>query len=258
MRASARFVAYSDESAFNWGRIRGVGAISMHLASAGQLEAEVVEILTASGVREFKWEQTRTARLAFVAQKLVNWVIERALAGQLRIDVLSWDTGDAASSRLGAPTLTRFSAMYQRLLATVTQGWPDDGRWLIHPDEQSAFQWDRLARQLPQAVAIAPRRSHERPLIQVADLFTGLGVFSRECYDPYERWRSFPDAERNVICGRFAEPERFAASIRYRCALLDTFSAACVRQSLSVRLRSHRGLRTLDRSGPINFHWADA
>ena len=103
------------------------------------------------------------------------------------------------------------------------------------------------------------QRSHESPLIQVADLFVGLGVFSRDAYRAHERWHAFPDEERNVPTGRFPPPiEPLSASLRYRLALLDEFYSACVRRLPGISLRTRGGLSTYLAGSPIQFRWADA
>jgi hypothetical protein len=149
--------------------------------------------------------------------------------------------------------------MYARLLDQVVQSHGPQGTWRIHPNEQQALDWSRILSQTisrRQITCVEPARSHATPLVQVADLFVGLAVFSRASFDAYERWRSFPDDERNVAFGRFAMPAPLPASVRYRCALLDDFYTTCVRRLPGISLRTHGGLRTRATGAPIQFHWA--
>jgi hypothetical protein len=132
-------------------------------------------------------------------------------------------------------------------------------RWSIYPDEQQALDWTKIAARMAscaQIERIEPQRSHEAPLIQVADLFVGLGVFSRDSYDAYQRWRSFPDDERNVPGGRFVTSEPAPASMRYRCALLDDFYTTCVRRLPGISLHTRCGLHTVAPRVPIRFRRA--
>ncbi len=255
----ARYAAFTDEAQHNVGRVRGVGAVSLRAEHADLLAGEVAALLDESGVSECKWELVRSARASFAAEKLLAWALDRALGGRLCIDVLTWSTEDAAARRQAIPSLARLRQMYARLLDIVMRDRGRAGsRWSIYPDEQQALDWDKIAGQVAtraQIARIEPRRSHEAPLIQVADLFVGLGVFSRDAYDAYQRWRAFPDEERNVAVGRFVPPESLPASLRYRCALLDDFYTTCVRRLPGISLRTRGGLYTHALGAPIWFRW---
>jgi hypothetical protein len=256
------YAAYSDEARHNVGRVRGVGAVSVRASAAGALGAEVAAILAESGVAECKWELARSARYAFAAGKLLAWALDRALAGTVWIDVLTWSPEDTVTRREGVPALARLHRMYALLLdGVVMHPGPAEAVWSIYPDEQGALRWERIVARMSgggRIARVSPVRSHEEPLVQVADLLVGLGVFSREAYGDYERWHGFPDDERNVAEGRFAVPERFPASLRYRCKLLDDFYTGCLRRlpvGARVSLRANRGLRTYTREAPIRFRW---
>ena len=250
----ATHVAYTDEAQYNTGRYRGLGMVSARAEDGGALGVEVLRLLEASGVAECKWEKLRSARTRFVAEKLLDWATAAALSGRLRVDVLTWDTEDGTRAGTGLPHLTNLRRMYAHLLeAILPSRWPDTDRWHIYPDEQGAMGWERLAARLPHIIAIAPCRSDAEPLIQVADLFAGLGVYSRSGYDTYERWLCLSPAERSG--GDRLPGLALSASDRVRCHILDDFFTRCKLLELSVSLRTHRGLRTYGMAAPLAFHW---
>src|SRR5262249_3653446 len=100
---------------------------------------------------------------------------------------------------------------------------------------------------------VTPARSDSQPLIQLADLFAGLAVFSRAAYDPYERWLCFPD--HDLDARRRAIPRGAHGSHAYRFALLDDFDTACVRRRPGISLRTRRGLYTWRAAAPIQFRF---
>jgi len=247
-------VAYSDEAQYNTGRYRGLGMLSARAGDGDVLGMEVLRLLEASGVAECKWEKLRSAKTRFVAEKLLDWATASALAGWLRVDVLTWDTEEGARAGTGLPHITNLQRMYAHLLEVILpERWPDTGGWQVYPDEQGALRWERLAIRLPHIVAITPCRSDAEPLIQVADLFAGLGVYSRSGYDTYERWLCLPAAERSG--GGHLPGLALSASDRVRCHILDDFFTRCKLLGLSVSLRTHRGLRTYGMAAPLAFHW---
>lgn len=256
------YAGFTDETQYNVGRYRGVALVGCPIAHVPSLNGEVARILMESGVAECKWEKVRSARTRFAAAKLLIWALDAALADRLHVDTLTWDADELpAASATGTrprplPYLKRLHQMYAALLAdALTHRWPDDLPWVIYPDEQTALRWPVIAAASPRIASVEPRVSGGEPLIQLADLFAGLAVFSRAGYDTYERWLCLPPTER----GRTGEPSvslrGMSASDRQRCLLLDDFFMMCKLRLPGVSLRTHRGLRTYDPDKPITFRW---
>src|SRR5262249_1650699 len=119
MRDETVWAIYSDESHYNYGAVRGVGAVSLRMADAERLSEELASLLHMSGVRELKWEKVRTARMAFAARKALVWALDRALDGELEIETLTWNTTTAEASRARRPSLATLREAYTTLLASV-------------------------------------------------------------------------------------------------------------------------------------------
>src|SRR5215831_92531 len=172
---------YSDESSYNYGAVRGVGAVSLRLDDAARLGGELADMLRTLSVRELKWEKIRTARSAFAARKALTWALDHALDGALWIETVTWEVTSAAASRARRPALAQLHSAYTTLLRSVmarrSQHDEQAQRWSIVPDEQPAISWTRIQEGLPQTARIMPARSEPQPLIQLADVFAGLAVF---------------------------------------------------------------------------------
>jgi hypothetical protein len=257
MMGDADWVIYSDESSYNYGAVRGAGAVSLRLDDAARLGDELAALLRASGVRELKWEKVRTARMAFAARKALTWALDHALDGELWIETLTWDVTTAGASRARRPVMARLRDAYTALLASViarhtghTEGGESSRNWRIVPDEQIAMPWALIREALPQSAEITPKRSAAEPLIQLADLFTGVAAYSRAAYDVYERWLCLPDQDTPV-----GITESARGSQAYRFALLDDFYTTCVRRLPGISLQTHRGLYTWRPDTPIQFRF---
>ncbi|WIG57927.1 MAG: hypothetical protein OJF49_000672 [Ktedonobacterales bacterium] len=246
---TASHIACTDETQYNVGRIRGLGMVSAPIEHAPTLSAAIRTLLDLSSVRECKWEKLRTAKHHFAAARLLTWALDQARAGTLRIDTLTWDTTAAPSApEHTLPHLQRLHHMYAHLLGHILpQRWPAGAAFHIYPDEQDALRWQRLLT-TPHITDITPSPSTTQPLIQLADLFAGLAVYSRDAYATYETWLGYP---------RHALPSAFSSSDQYRCRLLDDFFTTCKYAAVGVSLRTNRGLRTYDPARPICFWWAD-
>src|SRR5215472_14339151 len=114
---SATHAAYTDETQYNVGQVRGLGMVSVRAEDATALAGEVRSILAPSGVRECKWEKLRSAKTRFAGSTLLRWSVDRALASALRIDTLTWDVG--TSQPQSAPHMKRLHAMYADLLSRI-------------------------------------------------------------------------------------------------------------------------------------------
>ncbi len=271
-------VGFSDESNRNVGRFRSLSLVTTSLVHLNELEERLKALLSESGVSEFKWTKLRGARERFAAQKMCNFAIEKACAGQLRVDVLIWDIQDSRHKIVGRDDIANLQRMYYHLFRNVLRlRWPDDAVWRLYPDEHTAMDWQAVEDFLERTSAgveiehslfrpgrfrirlkkefgleeIAPARSAERPLLQLADLFAGIAVFSREKFQYYRAWleiqfpqsRLWEDGSGSNPSGR--DKERFE--------VLKAFDEACKARRLGVSLATKCGLWTPNPENALNF-----
>ncbi len=277
-------IAFSDESHYNVGQYRGISIVTMLEKNHSHLDAELRGIIEKAGVLEFSFKDTDEGRFRLLAEDMCEFAIRKVRSGDIRIDVLTWDTQDGRHNIIFRDDIRNFQIMYYHIFRNVLKlRWPDDATWLLCPDEQDQIDWTHLGeflngssfdRELVRCqtkfieysiemrtrfniLDICPRQSHIEPFIQLADLFVGLGVFSREHYNLIERWlvqndtqtklfRSDDDCEENVS---------FSRSHQQRCPLVTKFYAKCKKNSLNVSLKTFKGFKTRDPSKPINFWW---
>src|SRR5690349_18839729 len=119
MVGDADWAIYSDESYYNYGVARGVGAVSLRLSDAARLSEELASLLRTSGVRELKWEKVRTARMAFAARKALEWTLDHALKGDVWVETLTWEVTSAEAGRARRPSLAALRDAYTALLASM-------------------------------------------------------------------------------------------------------------------------------------------
>jgi Protein of unknown function (DUF3800) len=276
---NAWLLAYADETHYNEGRYRGIGVITLRDHDAGSLKNEISQILTTSGVEELKWQKLKSARMRFAAQKVLGVVLETACRSVLRADILLWDTFDRRHVVQGRDDIANLQRMYYHLLKNVLRNrWPDNSDWRIFPDEHTGLNWNDVEDFLYRASVtteivkpfmtlkgafklrlrtefrvqeILPTKSHQEPLIQVADLLVGLGAYSCEKFETYLQWK-----EQNAFQSEMFKPlatHKFSCSDRERCRVLDDFHFDCKSRKLGVSLNTFGGLRTPDPANRINF-----
>ena len=275
-------VAFADESQYNIGRYRGLGTVTLRHTDLPKVEAKLRQILSESGISEFKWKKMGGADKRFAAQKLIRYAVQLVNQGTLRVDVLTWDTYDSRHKIQGRDDLANLQRMYHHLLKNVMrERWPSDSTWLLCPDEHTAMPWQEMTDfllkvnhkinltpnwlepqrwiSLQQHFRISEMRdcnSKQTPLIQLADLFTGLSVYSRTAYETYEQWLAV-NGEQLALFATTQDSglKKFSRADQDRCPLLKEFDELCKNSKLGVSLAGSRGLRTRYPNNPMNFWW---
>jgi hypothetical protein len=278
--ALMKIQGFSDESHHNVGRYRSVAVVSLAEQHSLDCEKRLRATLRTHRVSEFAWKNLRSADLRNVAIKWFGIIFDFACLQRLRIDVLCWDTHDRRHSILGRDDIENLHRMYYHLLKYVcTKRWPNEARWTIYPDEQSELRWSSIEEFLNYASEgrtdsknmftglsytdefhcqeFIPQKSDERPLVQVADLFAGMAVYSCLHHERFLYW--LRDGEPRL----FAEvsPVNLTPADRERCRVLDSLDRSCQKFGFGVSLRTNRRLQTYEPDRPkrpINFWWYEA
>lgn len=280
MTARVTHIGFADESHWNTGQFRSLGLVTTSLNSHANLEYALRSLLKESGVSEFKWKKLGGAKERSAAIKICNFAIEKASDSSLRVDVLIWDIQDSRHNVPARDDIANLQLMYYHLFRNVLRKrWPDDAVWRLHPDEHTALDWKTVRDCLENASEIVERecslftgdefsirlhhrefgidtiqpvQSDQHPLLQLADLFAGLAVFSREKFDEYQQWleTESPQAPLFAQSEDSISPSRAS---RERFEVLKIFDERCKQHKLGVSLRNQRGLWTPDPKNPINF-----
>lgn len=101
---------------------------------------------------------------------------------------------------------------------------------------------------------IEPVSSAEAPLVQVADLFLGLAIYSREQHAKLEQWQG-SKVQNALFDVKGAPDASLSGADQQRCQLLHEFDGYCKARKLGVSLKSSKMLKTMNPKNPINFWW---
>lgn len=265
------YIVFTDESYITDSRYQSLSAFSFEKSYYPQVFSDIKEILQDSNVDEFKWNKLKDAKYYFCAEKFCNYLFSGLTKHQFRIDTLVWDTHDARHSVTGRNDLGNYERMFFQLLNNSMKKRPRDSNWFIYPDKRGGINWQTVhdclyhvgKRQEFHSTIFGEffsdkyysisefqeKHSHEEYPIQIADLFSGLAVFSRENYNCYE---SYINSSAPSL---FEKPEPLKLSNREecRCKLLEKFNHECKNRTLGVSLKTKRYLHTYDPNNPINF-----
>lgn len=279
MSSAITHVGFADESNWNDGRYRSLGFLSLPVDYERSFGDDVQRLLCESNIPEFKWTKLSGKSERFAAKKMCDFTVEKACAGKLRLDVLVWDIEDSRHKIAMRDDVANLQRMYYHLFHNVLKvRWPDRGVWRLCPDEHTALDWASMQdclyfkstitetdrhlftggddqvtlRNVFGIEKIQPVLSQEQPLIQLADLFAGLAVFSRIKYFEYQKW-----LKRNSVQGTLFQEDEPAGGQSKRSEtrffVLKYFDEICKQRKLGVSLKSKQGLWTQNPKYPINF-----
>ncbi|GIV83932.1 MAG: hypothetical protein KatS3mg052_0939 [Candidatus Roseilinea sp.] len=279
MNSNITQVGFADESYWNTGRFRSLGMVTLPLDCLQVMESEVRQLLDESQVKEFKWKKLDGAKERFAAEKLCRFAVDKACPGQFRVDVLVWDTEDSRHKIPNRDDIANLERMYYHLFRNVLRArWPNNAIWRLHPDEHTALNWETVRdclenkstgidvdrslftggqfrirlRQEFGIQEIQAVSSGAHPLLQLADLFAGLAVFSRDKFDDYQKWLQATSPQARLFDEGDASDDPSRSS-RERFQVLKEFDHLCKQRKLGVSLETKRGLWTPDPKNPINF-----
>lgn len=268
-------VAFADESCWGHGRFRSIALVSTTADDARAFHKDLDALRKKYGKSEFKWENI--GRPHGIA--LVDFFFQRR--DRIRVDVLIWDMEDSRHKDVpGRDDKANFARMYYHLLHNVLKRrWPDGARWLICPDEQKEVDWLTLEqclawkgwaaeenlftqhglmlslREFYNIEDIQPVASDDMPLVQLADLFAGLGTYSYLAFKKYNQWKRNHEQTAWLLdpgdCG--VERLPLSKSDKKRLPILDHLRQEAGRRALQVSLDSSRGLCTRNPKKPLNF-----
>jgi len=274
------FEAYSDESGFAAEQYQALAIVSGPPAATCELRSLLTKILDKTGVIEAKFaDMSGDTRHQAVARRFIEHAIEFAAHRRIRVDVLIWDTHDTRHAVARRDNARNLERMYYHVLDAVARRWHQQ-YWRLYPDELSGIRWqdivhylnltrtDRPKRSGPRLLqlfdtgktfwkfaAVEPVRSHEEPLVQLADLFAGIACFTRrkgrkcvECIK-LNGTASQPCLWADGIAGGV----RGSRSDEARFRLVAHLREQCRKHKLGVSLETRGYLCTPDPKRPVNF-----
>lgn len=276
---SKRFCAYSDESGCFSERFQAIGIVSGKEKHISKLRDILVNILHKKGLKEVKHSEVRTHKPKIeAAVAFVEKGVDFAKHSSIRIDILLWDTQDTRHSIPGRDDVANLERMYYKALRNVSERWRQN-IWELYPDENSAINWSEIKSYLnstqiprrnpPNLISlfeekastinfhkIEPKKSHDEPLIQIADLFAGMACFCRDNGEECLKWLLSQKRSSQQVLFDYEEPgikEDPNKTKQNRFKLIGILNTLCKRYRLGVSLNTKKYLWTPIPSKPLNF-----
>jgi len=270
------YTVYSDESYVSAERYRSIAAVSLPLNLAEGIHADIASILKSSGVKEFKWKKLNDAKYRFCALKLIDYLLDNLHKQGIRIDVIIWDTQDSRHKIPGRDDTANFGRMFFHLMNALMKRREKGSNWYVYPDERFEIDWttikscltsvgkwrqffegqlfgESFSDQFFHIKEFTQSNSEETPCCQIADLFAGMAVFSKNFYGKYSKWCQTQKAQRCI----FGKSEEIGCTNREkeRFHVIKQVSDRCKVMKLGVSINTKKCLSTFRPENPVNFWW---
>lgn len=212
----ATHYGFSDESSWNQGRYRSIAIVTGELDSLQAMHRELNDVLDGQEIQEFKWKDLKDSKRIRASFQMLKIVSNYASKRKCRVDTLVWDVNDSRHVVQHRDDLQNLERMYYHLFKNVLQKrWPSNSTWTIAADEHDQIAWRNLEhfltavstkslhphqKSFPDAHGsrrnngfnierIQPVQSQRYRLIQLADFFAGVSVFSWNHHEDYRLWQ---------------------------------------------------------------------
>ena len=231
------------------------------------------EILKKYGIttpKKFKWNRFNSMDKVYALEEFLNYLFRLMFDDLAFIHTIIWDIKDSRHDILRRDDSKNLSLMYYKLIKNFAKDKMKTGDTLtIYTDRNNSIDWRLIEDILPNdgiyntkklefctvglsKVFIKESNTQENALIQIADIFAGLGRTSYEDYDNYEKWLNqgqqslFPEEKPDKIYISNKEKHRFK--------IYKFIDDNCKRKSWKVSLKTNKGFSTFkDESKPLNF-----
>lgn len=222
---------------------------------------------------EIKWSETRNDIKVDAIIESIDAILNLIKQDKpLRIDVLVWNIEDSRHLIERRDDIANLQIMYYHLISNVMEKrWPKKSIWKIYPDENSSINWNTLENILSHKYTIKELRemkSHNVPLIQIADIFAGMGAYVWSNIEKYYQWhREYMYNKQKTLIDYLEDTITLSNKDKYRCKIIHETHQRI--KKVEIELENYpfllkgnrtvslgeygRGFITKDPRFPINF-----
>lgn len=272
---STSFAAFSDESSHTASRFRSIAAVSLPVNIVLETQDYLSQILDSSNVNEFKWSDLTGARYRFCANKIIDYILDDIITNKGRIDVLIWDTHDERHDIPGRDDIQNYERMFFHLHKNLMERRKLGAIWHVRPDERTDLNWSDIQSCLeavgnwkeyfshPLLEELYSRHYHsiesfkeidseESQLIQVADLFAGMGAYTRKKPNVIKQLIK-EDKRQEGLFNTSSDSINISNNDRERFKVIKHLYTKCRGRKLGVSLSKYGYLNTPNPNYSINF-----
>lgn len=267
---------FSDESGYGADiRIGALAKIVGEKQFQKDLNQKLSEILSRYKIEELKFKSINNNWKVAAAKEFIDEALSGVLKNVIGIHVLVWDKQDTRHSIQGRCDIANLCRMYFHNLKSINRQWTINAIWEFYPDEFSAINWhkdvvmylnDRPLRKVAHLESdlfgfykdlrlsytkVIELSSKKYPILQLADLFTGLCRTSRQEHLSYASWIKSQSKQNEL----FESNEKIAISntLKYKFQVKRYFKEQATKFKLGVNVSKDGYLQTFKQSRRLSI-----
>ena len=263
------YFAFSDESNHSNGDYRSIALIEIHEDYLWNVEQKLRDVLNKynTSIISFKWKSIKNNNKTNALIELLEFLFPLMEDEIIRIEVLIWNIYDDRHNIVGRDDSKNLSYMYDKLIKDFAERHLNENDTLyLFSDQNSAIDWNELENILfyqgiysktyleefditlgSNKVFIKESSTQEDPIIQIADIFAGMGRSSFEDFDVYEQWLN---PQQQTLFGSPTQPTNRQ---KYRFKIYKIVDDWAKNNKLQISLQSTRGFISHNPKAPLNF-----
>jgi len=263
------YFAFTDESNHSDGDYRSIALIEIHEDYIWNVQRELTDILEEynTKITSFKWKNIKNNNKTNALKKLLEFLFPLMEEGIVKIEVLIWNIYDKRHNIVGRDDSKNLSFMYNKIIKDFAKRHlKDNDKLYIFSDQNSAIDWKQLEEILInqgiyiekhlkefdiilglKKVSIEESSTEKDPIIQIADIFAGMGRSSYEDYNIYEQWLN---PQQQTL---FGAPTKPSNRQKYRFQIYKLVDDWAKGNKLRISLKSSRGFYSHNPNVPLNF-----
>ena len=259
------YYIFADESNFNKGQYRSVGAIVINERCLDVIDTQLKYILNQyniNNITSFKWAKIQSDNKFNALKYFLIFLFPFLEKRLVTIHTLTWDTYDSRHDVEHRDDTENLSIMYYNLIKDITSKKLVCQESLkIYPDQNNSMDWEYLQMLLrnnstkydynnnyiidSHEIYIKESSTEKHNLIQIADIFAGIARTSYEDYDDYEFYN--PQQTRLVPLKKISRRQK------YRFEIYNIIKKWGEDHKYQISINSKRGFNSFNQYAPINF-----
>lgn len=259
------YYIFTDESNFNKGQYRSVGAIVINEKYLDVIDVQLKDILNQYNIDDitsFKWTKIKSDNKFNALKDFLKFLFPFLEEGLVTIHTLTWDTYDSRHKVEHRDDAENLSIMYYNLIKDITSKKLVSQESLrVYPDQNNSMDWEFLEMLLrnnstkydynnnyiidSHELYIKESSTEKHNLIQIADIFAGMARTSYEDYDDYE----FYDPQQS----RLVPLKKISRRQKYRFKIYKLIKDWGEEHKYQISINSKRGFNSFNPDAPINF-----
>ncbi len=217
----------------------------------------ILERNSIKDIKSFKWSKFNNNDKVNVFKEFFQYIAPFLLENKIYIHTLIWNVNDSRHSVFPRDDNKNLEIMYYKIIYNFSKTYLNNENFLfIYPDRQNTINWQLIEQILEKKgfynmkygreIYIEESNTKHANLIQIADIFAGIG---RTSYADYEEYKIRGDINQSIL---IPFEEDLSVKNKTRFKIIKFLHDWTKRNKLQISINKNKGFKSY-KKGPLNF-----